>query len=203
MQWKHASSVMSTNIQILEYWNKMALKYYSYSYSCHFPSMNIFGYSFWDFWTTEYIWIFVSKFSKFWIYLNICSETYFIIWLSIFNEKSESKYNLCIKKIQCKNWIWRKHEWGLLKNSFNQWGVWIFKYLNKMTLEYYLYSYSCYFRNIYIFKYLFGKYVASEFIWIFIRYIIWHPNIFGYSFVLWYLLITALLVHNSFPPVLF
>ena len=49
------SAVMSTNIQILEYSNKMAIEYYSYSYMCHFPSMNIFGYSFVDFWTTEYI----------------------------------------------------------------------------------------------------------------------------------------------------
>ena len=46
---------MSTNIGILEYSNKMALKYYSYSYLCHFPSTNILEYSFVDFWTTEYI----------------------------------------------------------------------------------------------------------------------------------------------------
>ena len=42
-------SVMSMNIRIFEYSNKMALKYYSYSHSCHFPSTNIFGYSFVDF----------------------------------------------------------------------------------------------------------------------------------------------------------
>ena len=62
-----------------------------------------------------------------------------------------------------------------------------------MTLKYYSYSYLCYFRNTNIFGYSFGKYVASEYIRIFIRYIMWHPNIFGYSFVsiLWYLLITA------------
>ena len=95
-------AVMSTNIQIFEYSNKMALKYYSYSYLCHLPSMNIFGYSFVDLWTTEYIQIFVCKFSKIRIYLNICSESYFNIQLSIFNEKSKSRYNLCIKNIQCK-----------------------------------------------------------------------------------------------------
>ena len=88
---------MSTNIRIFEYSNKMALEYYSYSYSCHFPSTNIFGYSFVDFWTTEYIRIFVHKFSKIRIYLNICSEPYFDIQLFIFNEISKSRYNLCIK----------------------------------------------------------------------------------------------------------
>ena len=62
-----------------------------------------------------------------------------------------------------------------------------------MTLEYYLYLYSCYFWNTNIFGYSFGKYVASEYIRIFIRYIMWHPNIFRYSFVsiLWYSLITG------------
>ena len=94
-------SVMSTNIRIVEYSNKMALKYYSYSYSCHFPSTNIFRYSFVDFWTTEYIRIFVRKFSKIRLYLNICSEPYFNIQLSIFNEKRKSRYNLCIQNIQC------------------------------------------------------------------------------------------------------
>ena len=40
--------------------------------------------------------------------------------------------------------------------------------------------------------------MASEYIWIFVRFITWHPNIFGYSFVsiLWYSLITA--VHCIF-----
>ena len=56
--------VMCTNIRIFKYSNKMALKYYSYLYSCHFPNTNIFGYSFVDFWTTEYIRICVRKFSK-------------------------------------------------------------------------------------------------------------------------------------------
>ena len=95
-------SVMSTNIRIFEYSNKMALKYYSYSYSCHFPSTNIFGYSLVDFWTTEYIRIFVHKFTKIRLYLNICSEPYFNIQLSIFNEKSKSRYNLGIQNIQSK-----------------------------------------------------------------------------------------------------
>ena len=34
-----------------------------------------------------------------------------------------------------------------------------------------------------IFGYSFGKYVASEYIQIFVWYIMWHPNIFGDSFV--------------------
>ena len=67
-------TVMSTNIRIYEYSNKMALEYYSHLYSCHFPSTNIFGYSFVDFWTTEYILIFVCKFLKIRIYLNICKS---------------------------------------------------------------------------------------------------------------------------------
>ena len=32
------------------------------------------------------------------IYLNICSEPYYNICISFFNEKSKSRYNLCIKK---------------------------------------------------------------------------------------------------------
>ena len=80
------------------------------------------------------------------------------------------------------------------KKSFNQWWVWIFEYSNKMSLEYYSYSYPCYFRNTNIFEYSFGKYVASKYIWIFVRYIMWYLNIFGYSFVsiLWYSLITGI-----------
>ena len=64
----------------------MALKYYSYLHSCHFPSTNIFGYSVIDFLTTKYIWIFVSKFLEIRLYLNICSKPFFNICLSIFNE---------------------------------------------------------------------------------------------------------------------
>ena len=52
-----------------------------------------------------------------------------------------------------------------------------------MTLKYYSYSYLCYFRSTNIFGYSFGKYMASEYIWIFVRYTILPPNIFGYSFV--------------------
>ena len=79
-------SLMSMNIQIFEYSNKMALEYYSYSYSCHFSSTNIFGYSF----------------LKIRIYLNIYSERYFDICLSICDEKSKSRYSLCTKNLQCK-----------------------------------------------------------------------------------------------------
>ena len=81
--------VMSTNIWIFEYSNKRALKYYSDSDSCHFPSTNIFGYSFGDFWEIEYIQIFVRKYSKILIYLNICLKPYFNIWLSIFNNNKK------------------------------------------------------------------------------------------------------------------
>ena len=82
---------------------------------------------------------------------------------------------------------------ALFKNFLIQWWVQIFEYLNKMTLEYYSYSYSCYFQSTNLFGYSFGKYMASEYIWIFVWYIMWHPNIFGYSFVsiLWYSLITV------------
>ena len=80
----------------------MALEFYSYSYSCHFSSTNIFGYSFVDFFTSEYIRIFVRKFSKIRVYSNICSEPFFNIQLSIFNEKRKFRNNLCIKNIQCK-----------------------------------------------------------------------------------------------------
>ena len=78
---------MSMSIRIFEYLNKMALEYYLYSHSCHFPSTNILGYSFVDFWTTKYIRMIVCKFLKIRIYLNICSEPHFNIYLFIFNEK--------------------------------------------------------------------------------------------------------------------
>ena len=67
--------------------------------------------------------------------------------------------------------------------KFNQWGVWIFEYLNKITLKYYLHSQSCYFRRTNIFRYLVGKCVASQYIRIFVWYIMLHPNIFVYLFV--------------------
>ena len=80
-------AVMSTSVWIFEYLNKMALKYYLHSYLCHFPSTNTFEYSFVGFWTTECIWIFIRKFFKIRIYLNICSEPYFNVSLSILNQK--------------------------------------------------------------------------------------------------------------------
>ena len=86
--------------RIFEYSNKMALKYYLYSYLFHFPSKNIFGLSFVHFRTTQYIQIFASKISKFGINLNICSEPYSNNCLWFFNEKSISRYNLWIKNIQ-------------------------------------------------------------------------------------------------------
>ena len=58
------SAVMSTSIRMFKYSNKMALEYNLYSYLCHFPSSDIFGYSFVDFWTTEYIQIFIRKLLK-------------------------------------------------------------------------------------------------------------------------------------------
>ena len=68
----------------------------------------------------------------------------------------------------------------------------ILKYLNKMALKYYSYLYLCHFCTN-IFRYSFSKYVASEYIRIFVWYIMWNPNIFGYLFVsiLCYSLITA------------
>ena len=70
------SSVVSTNILIFEYSNKMALNYYSYLYLCHFPSTNIFGYSFVDFGqSTIFRYLFVNS-KKNQIYLNICPEPY-------------------------------------------------------------------------------------------------------------------------------
>ena len=48
------STVMIMNIWIFECLNKMARKYYSYLYLCHFPSTNIFEYSFMYFLTTKY-----------------------------------------------------------------------------------------------------------------------------------------------------
>ena len=93
---------MSTNIGIFEYSNKMALEYYLYLHSCHFPSTNIFGYSFVDFWTTEYIKIFVCKFLEIQIYLNIYSEPYLNICQSIFNEKVYLDIIYALQNIQCR-----------------------------------------------------------------------------------------------------
>ena len=44
-----------------------------------------------------------------------------------------------------------------------------YKYLDKMTLEYYSYFYLCYFPSANRFGYLFAKYVATKYIWIFFR----------------------------------
>ena len=52
-------AVMSMNIRVFKYLNKMALEFYLYLYLCHFPSTNIFIYSFVDL--------------KKRLYLNICS----------------------------------------------------------------------------------------------------------------------------------
>ena len=140
----------------------MALKYHLYSYSCHIPSKSIFGYSFVEFWATEYFWIFVRKFVKNWIYLNICSEPYSNIWLSTLSEK----VNLDI--------IWFRGSSELFFNHFfNQWWVWIFKYSNNITLEDYSYFYLfiskvriyldiCLVNMLHLnlFKYLFGTYCS-------------------------------------------
>ena len=81
----------------------MALKYYSYLHSCqYFLSKNIFGYSFVDFWTTEYIKIFVCKFLEIRIYLNIRSEPYFDICLSILNKQAYLDIIYASQNIQCR-----------------------------------------------------------------------------------------------------
>ena len=95
-------SVMSMNIWILDYKNKMALKYYSYLYLRHFPSTNIFKYSFVDFWTNKYIRIFVRKFFKIKINLNICSEPYLNVSLSFLMKKVYLDIVYASKNIQCK-----------------------------------------------------------------------------------------------------
>ena len=157
---------MSTHIRIFEYYNKMGLEYYLYL--CNFPTTNIFGYSFVDFWTTKYIWIYARKFLKIQIILNIFSESYFSICLFIFDEKSKSLYNLCIKN-PVKNSIFRKHEWAFKKKFFNHWWVRIFEYLNNDPQKLFVFD-SCYFWNTNIFGDLFGKFLASEYIQIFIWY---------------------------------
>ena len=107
---------------------KMALKYYLYLYSCDFPSTNIFGYSFEDFWFTEYIQILVRKFFKIRIYLNMCSEPDLNVSQLIFNEKSIFRYSLCIKKyIQCKIVFRGSMTEPFFFNFFYQWWVQIFE----------------------------------------------------------------------------
>ena len=58
-------------------------------YLFHSPSLNIFGYSFIYFWTTEY--------TKYRVFLNIFFEPYSYICLSMFNEQWESGSTLYIK----------------------------------------------------------------------------------------------------------
>ena len=74
---------------IFEYLNKIALEYYLYSYSCYFPSTNIFWFLFVGSWTTKYFQIFHRIFLKIWIYLYICSEPFFNICMSIFSDEYE------------------------------------------------------------------------------------------------------------------
>ena len=131
----------------------------------------IFRYLFVDFWTTKYTLIFVRKFFKTQIYLNIFSEPYFKVSLLIFNEKSIFRYSLCITNIQCKILFKGSMNEPFKKSFFNHWWVQIFDYSRKMTLEYYSYSDSCYFQSTNIFGYLFRKYFAFEYIRIFVRYI--------------------------------
>ena len=127
------------------------------------------------------------------IYLNICSTPNSNICLSFFNEKSDSRFKICIKNIQYNSLFRVSMSEPFSKNFFKHWWVWIFEYFNIITLEKFSYFDLCYLWRTNIFRYLFSKYVASKYIWIFIWYILWHPNIFKYSFVsiLWYSLISA------------
>ena len=122
----------------------------------------------------------------------MCSEPYSNICLSFFNEKSKSRYDLCIKNIQYNILFRGSRSEPIFKNVFNQWLIWIFEYLNKITLKYYLYLYLCLFRITNQFGYSFSKYGALENIQIFVPYIMWPLNIFIYLFVsiLWCSLIT-------------
>ena len=125
------------------------------------PLKNIFGSSFVNFWTTQYIWIFVCKFIKNQISLNICSEPYSKICPS-FLMKIVNLDKIYALIISCITFFFRKHEWVIFKNFFDPWWIWIFEYSNKITLQYYSYSYSCYFWRTNILGYSFDKYVASK-----------------------------------------
>ena len=116
-------------------------------------------------------------------------QSSFNICLYIFNKKVNRDIIYALR-IQIRIQI----QIQIFKASFNQWWIQIFKYLNKMTLKYYLYLYLCYFRSTNIFRYSFGKYVASKYILVFVWYIMRHLNIFGYLFlsILWYSLITGI-----------
>ena len=80
----------------------MGLKYYSYLYSCHFPSTNIFGYSFVDFKHPnifEYLFVNSQKSE----YFGIFAQNLILIFDYLFlMKKSKSRYNLCMKNIQYK-----------------------------------------------------------------------------------------------------
>ena len=152
----------------------MALEYYLYSYSCHFSSSNIFGYSFIDFWKTEYIWILVWKlfFKK--ICSNICFELYSNICLSMFNELChslwESGSNLCIKyTLSVKNQV---------EDSINE----LFFKVTTLSHEYeYLNIQIKWPSNIIcIHIYAISRVRIS---WDIHSVNTRHPNIFGYSFV--------------------
>ena len=85
--------------------------------------------------------------------------------------------------------------------------IWLINVCHKRACIFYLYSYWLLFLRPNIFRYLFGELLGIqifldicsvhswtyEYIWIFIRSIIWHPNILQYLFkqIWWYLLITA------------
>ena len=106
-------------------------------------------------------------------------------------KKSKSRYNFQIKNIWY-NILFRGSMCELFWKFYSIGDG--YEYLNiQIKLPY-----SYFFRRTNIFGYLFGKYVASENIRIFVCYILWHPNIFIYLFVsiLWYLLITDTELHQ-------
>ena len=111
---------MSTNIWLFKYLNKMALEYHLSLHLCHFPSTSKLGYSFVDFWKTEYIWIFVRKFLDIRIYLNIFSEPCIfacrICSIPIYSDIC-SVHNVASKYIQVfvrVHFIIFAHHWSLL-----------------------------------------------------------------------------------------
>ena len=124
------------------------------------------------------------------IYLNIWSELYFLlsnIGLSIFMREKNLDIIYTSKNFQCKIlfWVSISEPFKIFCQSVMSTNIWIFKCDSSL--------YLCYFWRTNIFRYLFGIFLASKYIYIFVWYIIWHLNIFVYSFVsiLWYLIITA------------
>ena len=87
----------------------------------------------------------------------------------------KNKYNILFRRSM--SYPFKKILQSVMMSMNNQ----IFK--KRITLKYFLYAYLCYFWHTKIFGYLFGKYVASKYIQIFVQYIMCHPNIFGYLFV--------------------